>query len=76
MSYILSAIHMSRKYPTLLDCLRGFGQQIQRDHDPTCVTTTQKLQTDQKDAPDASTKRPDDEVAASSAQCKWRADTA
>ena len=70
MSYILSAIHMSSKYPTLLDCLRGLGQQIQRDHDPTCVTTAHKLQADQKDVADASTKRPDDEVDASSAQCK------
>ena len=34
---------MSSKYPTLLDCLRELGQRIQRDHDPTCVTVTQKL---------------------------------
>jgi hypothetical protein len=54
-------IHMSRKRPTFGDCLREFGQRIERDHDPTCVATVQKFQTAEKDVADASTKRPADE---------------
>ncbi len=33
---------MSSKYPRLVDCLRGLGQQIQRDHGPTCIAAAQK----------------------------------
>jgi hypothetical protein len=55
-------IHISRKFPTLRDCLRELGQRIERDDVPTYVAATQKLQ---KDDADASTKRPADEAAAS-----------
>jgi hypothetical protein len=48
-------IRISSKFPTLCDCLRELGQRIERDHGPTCVAAAQKLQ---KDATDASTKRP------------------
>ena len=47
------------------DCLRELGRLIQQDHGPTCVVAAQKLQAAEKDAADASTKRPDDEGAAS-----------
>jgi hypothetical protein len=43
------------------DCLRELGRRIDRDHDPTCVAAAQKLQAAEKDAADASTKRPADE---------------
>jgi hypothetical protein len=56
---------MSSKRPTLQDCLRELGRLIQRDHGPTCVAAAQKLQVAEKDAADASTKRPPDEGAAS-----------
>jgi hypothetical protein len=56
---------MSSKRPTPGDCLRALGRLIQRDHDPTCVAAAQKLQAAEKDAADASTKRPADEGAAS-----------
>jgi len=55
-------IRISSKFPTLRDCLRELGQRIERDHGPTCVAAAQKLQ---KDAADASTKRPADEGATS-----------
>jgi hypothetical protein len=56
---------MSSTRPTLQDCLRELGRLIQQDHDPTCVTAAQKLQAAEKDAVDASTKRPHDEGASS-----------
>ena len=56
---------MSSKFPTLRDCLRELGRRIERDHGPTCVAAAQKLQAAEKDAADASTKRPPDEGAAS-----------
>ena len=46
--------------PTFVDCLRELGRLIQQDHGPTCVAAPQELQTAQKDAADASTKRPPD----------------
>ena len=52
-------IRMSSKYPTVLDCLHEIGQRIQREHDPTCVAATQKLQVVDDHA--VSTKRPSDE---------------
>ncbi len=55
---------MSSKRPTFGDCLREFGQRIERDHGPTCVAAAQKFQAAEKDAADASTKRPTDEGAA------------
>ncbi len=60
---LVGSIRMSSKYPRLVDCL--LGQQIQRDHSPTCVTAAQKFQAAEKDAADASTKRPADEGVAS-----------
>jgi hypothetical protein len=42
-------IHMSSKFPTLSDCLRELGRRIERDHGPTCVAASQKLQTAEKD---------------------------
>ena len=56
---------MSSKFPTLCDCLCELGRLIHQDHCPTCVTTSQKLQAAEKNAADASTKRPADEGAAS-----------
>ena len=56
---------MSTKFPTLRDCLRELGRQIQQDHGPTCVAAAQELQAAEKDAADASTKRSHDEGAAS-----------
>jgi hypothetical protein len=47
------------------DCLRELGRLIQQDHGLTCVVVAQKLQAAEKDAVDASTKRPPDEGAAS-----------
>ncbi len=38
----VGSIHMSRRYPTLIDYLRDLGKRIQRDHDPTCVDTVEK----------------------------------
>jgi hypothetical protein len=61
----VGTVRMSSKRPTLQDCLREIGRLIQRDHDPTCVDAAQKLQAAEKDAVDASTKRPPDEGAAS-----------
>ena len=58
-------IRMSSKFPTLRDCLRELGRRIERDHGPTCVAAAQNLQAAEKDAADASTKRPADEGAAS-----------
>jgi hypothetical protein len=54
---------MSSKYPTVIDCLRELGQRIQREHSPTCVDASQKLQS--VDDHDTSTKRPSDEGSAS-----------
>jgi hypothetical protein len=53
------------KRPTFGDYLRELGRLIQQGHDPTCVAAAQKLQAAEKDAADASTKRPADEGAAS-----------
>ncbi len=47
------------------DCLRELGRLIQQDHGPTCVAAAQTLQAAERDAGDASTKRPPDEGAAS-----------
>ena len=58
-------VRMSSTRPTLQDCLRELGRLIQQDHGPTCVAAAQKLQAAEKDAADASTKRPPDEGAAS-----------
>ncbi len=52
---------MSSKRPTLQDCLRELGRLIQQDHGPTCVAAAQELQAAEKDAADASRKRPADE---------------
>ncbi len=49
---------------TLQDCLRELGRLIHQDHGPTCVAAAQELQAAEKDAADASTKRPADEAAA------------
>jgi len=57
-------VRMSSKRPTLQDCLRELGRLIQQDHGPTCVAAAQELQAAEKDAADASTKRPVDEGAA------------
>ncbi len=54
--------HIEQISYTVCDCLRELGQRIERDHGPTCVATSQKLQ---KDTADASTKRPADETAVS-----------
>ena len=62
---LVGPIRMSSKFPTLRDCLRELGQQIERDHGPTSVDAAQKLQAAEKDVADASTKRPADEGAAS-----------
>jgi hypothetical protein len=56
---------MSSKFPTLRDCLRELGRLMQQDHGPTCVDVAQELQAAEKDAVDASTKRPADEGAVS-----------
>jgi hypothetical protein len=56
---------MSTKFSALCDCLRELGRLIQQDEDPTCVAVAQKFQAAEKDADDASTKRPADEGAAS-----------
>ncbi len=61
----VGTIHMSSKRPTPGDCLRELGRVIQQDHGPTCVVAAQKLQVAEKDAADASTKRPPDEGAVS-----------
>jgi hypothetical protein len=53
-------VRMSSKRPTLQDCLRELGR-----HGPTCVAAAQELQAAEKDAADASTKRPADEATAS-----------
>ena len=58
-------VRMSIKRPTLQDCLRELGRLIQQDHGPTCVAAAQELQAAEKDAADASTKRPADEGATS-----------
>jgi hypothetical protein len=58
-------IRMSSTRPTLQDWLRELGRLIQQDHGPTCVAAEQKLQSAEKNAADASTKRPPDEGAAS-----------
>jgi hypothetical protein len=58
-------VRMSSKRPTLQDCLRELGRLIQQDHGPTCVAAAQELQSTEKDAADASTKRPPDEAAVS-----------
>ncbi len=52
---------MSTERPTPVDCLREVGRLIQRDHCPTCVSVTQKLQVAEKDTVVVSTKRPVDE---------------
>jgi hypothetical protein len=56
---------MSSTRPTLQDCLRELGRLIQQDHGPTGVAAAQELQAAEKDAADASTKRPADEAAVS-----------
>ncbi len=62
---LVGPIRMSSKFPTLRDCLRELGRLIQQDHGPTCVAEEQELQSAEKDAADASMKRPADEGAAS-----------
>ncbi len=62
---LVGPIRTSSKFPTLRDCLRELGQLIQQDHGPTCVAAAQELHAAEKDAADASTKRPPDEGAAS-----------
>ena len=52
---------MSSKCPTLFDCLREFGQRIQRDHGPTFVDAVKKMQDTDENA--VSTKRPVNEGA-------------
>jgi hypothetical protein len=54
-------VRMSSKYPTLQDCLRELGRLIRQDHGPTCVAAAHGLQAAEKDAADASTKRPADQ---------------
>ena len=61
----VGSIRKSSKRPTFGDCLRELGRLIQQDHGPTCVPPAQELQAAEKDAADASTKRPLDEGAAS-----------
>ena len=61
-------VRMSSTRPTLQDCLRELGRLIQQDHDPTCVAAAQELQAAEKDAADASTKRPADEAVPRSMQ--------
>ncbi len=70
----LPAIHLNHmpgmhpfasKRPTFGDYLRELGRLIQQEHGPTCVAAAQKLQADEKDAADASTKRSHDDRAAS-----------
>ncbi len=59
-------IRKSSERPTNVDCFRELGPVIQWDHDPTCIAAAQELQAvAEKDAADASTKRPADEAAAS-----------
>jgi hypothetical protein len=58
-------VRMSSNYPTLRDYLRELGRVIQRDHGPTCIVAAPELQASEKDAADASSKRPADETAAS-----------
>jgi hypothetical protein len=58
---LVGPIRISSECPMSVDCLRELGRLIQRDHDPTCVTVTQELQTSEKDVADSSTKRPVDE---------------
>jgi hypothetical protein len=55
----VGSVRMSSKRPTLQDCLRELGRLIQQDHGPTFVAAAQELQPAEKDAVDASTKRPD-----------------
>jgi hypothetical protein len=62
---LVEPVRKSSKRPTFVDCLREFGRLIQQDHGPTCVAAAQKFQGAEKDAADASTKRPPDEAAAS-----------
>jgi hypothetical protein len=58
---LVGTIRMSSKFPTLCDCLHELGRLIQQDHGPTCVAVAQELYAAEKDAADASTKRPPDE---------------
>jgi hypothetical protein len=58
-------IRKSSERPTNADCFRELGRVIQRDHGPTFIAAAQELQAAEKDAADASTKRPADEAAAS-----------
>jgi hypothetical protein len=62
---LVGPIRMSSKFPTLRDCLRELGRLIQQDHGPTCVAAAQEFQATEKDAADASTKRPPVEGAVS-----------
>ena len=62
---LVGPVRKSSTRPTFVDCLRELGRLIQQDHGPICVAAAQKLQAAEKDAADASTKRPPDEGAAS-----------
>ena len=62
---LVGPIRKSIERPTNVDCFRELGRVIQRDHGPTCIAAAQELQAAEKDAADASTKRPADEAAAS-----------
>ena len=62
---LVGPIRKSSERPTNVDCFRELGRVIQRDHGPTCIAAAQELQAAEKDAADASTKRPADEAAAS-----------
>ena len=59
---LVGPIRKSSERPTNVDCFRELGRVIQRDHGPTCIAAAQELQAAEKDAADASTKRPADEA--------------
>ncbi len=61
----VGSVHKSNKRPTFGDGLHELGRLIQQDHSPSCVAEAQELEADEKDVPDASTKRPPDEGVAS-----------
>jgi hypothetical protein len=58
---LVGPILMSIERPTTVDYSRYLGHLIHQDHDPTCIVRAQKFQAIQKDAADATTKRPADE---------------
>ncbi len=61
----MGLVRKSSKRPTFGDCLRELGRLIQQDHDPSGVVAAHKLQVDEKDAADTSTKHSHDEGAVS-----------